>query len=166
MHEPGRNLSGVFSLYIRALTNTYIPNKQAHGMNLIPVPLVEDEPLLALDVETALVDAGYSVVIAPTGEEALAALASMQVPFTAIITDIRLGKGPDGWAVAKRARELIAGIPVVYMSGDSAADWTSMGVPTSVMLSKPMAMSQIIVALAHLINANQASAILSPNSDG
>jgi CheY-like chemotaxis protein len=122
-------------------------------MDPIPVILVEDEPLLALDVESALVEAGYEVVIATSGNEALAALASMERPYNAIVTDIRIGSGPDGWAVAKRAREIMPGIPVIYMSGDSAADWTSMGVPESVMLSKPMALSQIIVALAQLINA-------------
>jgi CheY-like chemotaxis protein len=121
-------------------------------MDLIPVLLVEDEPIL-LDVESALVEAGYAVVIATSGNEALAALASMEQPFTAIVTDIRVGSGPDGWAIAKRAREILPGVPVIYMSGDSAADWTSMGVPASVMLNKPMALSQIIVALAQLINA-------------
>ncbi len=85
----------------------------------------------------------------------------MEEPFTAIITDIRIGSGPDGWAVAKRAREIIAGIQVVYMSGNSAADWTYMGVPMSMMLTKPMALSQIIVALSQLINAHQASTISS-----
>lgn len=130
-------------------------------MNPIPLLLVEDEPLLALDVESALVEAGYAVVVAISGKEALATLDSMEEPFIAIITDIRIGTGPDGWAVAKRAREIIAGVPVVYMSGDSAPDWTSMGVPVSIMLTKPMALSQIIVALSQLINAHQASKISS-----
>jgi CheY-like chemotaxis protein len=122
-------------------------------MNPIPVLLVEDEPLLALDVESALVEAGYEVVVATSGNEALAALAALEQPYTAIVTDIRIGSGADGWAVAKRAREIIPGVPVIYMSGDSGADWTSMGVPESIMLNKPMALSQIIVALAQLINA-------------
>jgi two-component system cell cycle response regulator CpdR len=122
-------------------------------MDPILVLLVEDEPLLSLDVEFALVEAGYAVVVATSGNDALAALASTEQPYAAIVTDIRIGRGPDGWAVAKRAREILPGVPVIYMSGDSAADWTSMGVPASVMLSKPMALSQIIVALAQLINA-------------
>ncbi len=122
-------------------------------MNDIPVLLVEDEPLLALDVETSLIEAGYVVTVVSSGDKALLALASMPTPFSAVVTDIRLGVGADGWAVAKRSRELIPGVPVVYMSGDSAADWTSHGVPESIMLTKPMAMSQVIVALAQLMNA-------------
>ncbi len=122
-------------------------------MDTISVLLVEDEPLLALDVESALIDAGYTVTMTSSGEQALEALSSMGAPFSAMVTDIRLGNGADGWAVAKKARELIPGLPVVYMSGDSAANWTSMGVPESVMLTKPMALSQVVVALAQLMNA-------------
>ncbi len=126
-----------------------------HAMDAIAILLVEDEPLLALDVESSLTEAGFTVTAASSGQQALEVLSSMKVPFSAVVTDIRLGMGPDGWAVGKRAREHMPHIPVVYMSGDSAADWTSMGVPESVMLSKPMALSQIVVALANLMNARQ-----------
>lgn len=122
-------------------------------MDTVTVLLVEDEPLLALDVETTLIDAGYSVLVCSSGHQAIAALLTMTVPFCAVVTDIRLGSGPDGWAVAKRSRELMPSVPVVYMSGDSSADWTSMGVPESIMLAKPMALSQVVVALGQLINA-------------
>ena len=122
-------------------------------MDTVTVLLVEDEPLLALDVETTLIDAGYSVLVCSSGHQAIAALLTMTVPFSAVVTDIRLGSGPDGWAVAKRSRELMPSVPVVYMSGDSSADWTSMGVPESIMLAKPMALSQVVVALGQLINA-------------
>jgi len=44
-------------------------------------------------------------------------------------------------------------MPVVYVSGDSAADWPVKGVPQSIMLSKPYAHAQLISALATLINA-------------
>jgi hypothetical protein len=43
------------------------------------------------------------------------------------------------------------------MSGDSAAEWTSRGVPENVMLTKPMALSQVVVALAQLIDARSIS---------
>ena len=45
-----------------------------------------------------------------------------------MLTDIRLGAGPDGWSVANRARELNPDMPLVYMSGDSAHQWTEHGV--------------------------------------
>lgn len=144
----------VFPLYEFALSNFNIDRATTGvSMDTISVLLVEDEPLLALDVESALIDAGYTVTMTSSGEQALEALSSMGALFSAMVTDIRLGYGADGWAVAKKARELIPGLPVVYMSGDSAADWTSMGIPESVMLTKPMALSQVVVALAQLMNA-------------
>ena len=70
-----------------------------------------------------------------------------------MITDIRLSAGPDGWAVARRARELVPNMPVVYMSGDSSQEWSSKGVPNSLMVAKPFAPAQIITAVSTLLNA-------------
>ena len=78
----------------------------------------------------------------------------------ALITDIRMGEGPDGWEIARRARELNPRLPVIYMSGDSAADWSAQGVPGSIMLQKPFASAQIVTAVASLIN--QAESALRP----
>jgi two-component system, cell cycle response regulator CpdR len=45
---------------------------------------------------------------------------------------------------------------VVYISGDSAHDWTSRGVPRSMLVQKPLAPAQLITAVATLINAQTA----------
>lgn len=102
--------------------------------------------------EMTLAEAGFEVIYVASGTEALAQL---QEPpnFVALVTDIRLGKGPDGWEVARRARELSATIPIVYVSGDSAADWSIKGVPNSTMLSKPYAEAQLMVAVTQMVNA-------------
>lgn len=114
---------------------------------------VEDEGMIGELVETALRDAGFEVVVATHGKEALEILEARFATFCGIITDINLGKGPDGWAIARRARELVDGMPVVYMSGASGSEWTSKGVPHSVMVSKPFASSQVVVAVSSLLNA-------------
>lgn len=44
-------------------------------------------------------------------------------------------------------------LPVIYVSGDAADDWASLGVPNSMMISKPFVMPQIITGLATLLNA-------------
>lgn len=113
--------------------------------------LVEDESLLALALEVELTDAGFSVEIAQDGKQAIAKLDAGAARFSAVVTDIRL-PAVDGWTIAKHARELVAAMPIVYMSGDSAADWAAYGVPESVMLSKPFAAAQLIAAVAKLIN--------------
>lgn len=117
------------------------------------VLLVEDETLLQMAVQFALENAGYQVICCATGTAAIEELDSDAERFKALVTDIRLGSGPDGWQVARRARELVSGIPVVYTTADGASDWTSNGVPESVLIAKPFADSQVIVAVGQLINA-------------
>jgi DNA-binding response OmpR family regulator len=71
------------------------------------------------------------------------------VKYRALVTDINFGREKvDGWKVARHAREIDPEFPVVYMSGDSAADWTSKGVPNSIMLSKPFAPAQLLTAIS------------------
>jgi DNA-binding response OmpR family regulator len=114
--------------------------------------LVEDEHLIAMAAQVALEEAGFEVTAISTSSAAISALESGIADFAALVTDIRLGKGEDGWQIARRARYLSATMPVVYASGDSAADWPSEGVPNSIMLSKPYAEAQLIQAVTQLIN--------------
>jgi DNA-binding response OmpR family regulator len=110
--------------------------------------LVEDELLIRVSLADALEDAGYAVTESGSGEDAIAQLE--RFTFAAVITDIRLGTGPSGWDVARSARQRHPRMAVVYMTGDSAADWASEGVPSSVMVQKPFAMAQLITAVSSL----------------
>lgn len=114
--------------------------------------VVEDEPLIGISVEDALNEGGYVVRLVYSGEEAIAMLDAGDEPIAGLVTDIRLGSGPDGWTVARRARELHPAMPVVYMSGDSAVDHASRGVPDSLMVQKPFASAQIVTAVSQLLN--------------
>lgn len=114
--------------------------------------LVEDDALIRDLLETSLAEAGFDVVQVSSGTKALAEFDAEATRFRAVITDIRLGAGPDGWAVARRAREVVPTMPVVYMSGDSAPEWSSKGVPNSLMVAKPFAPAQIITAVSTLLN--------------
>lgn len=119
----------------------------------VPVVLVieDDEPVQTL-VEDALVEAGFEPAIVPSGEEAVTLLKGMPDEYRALVTDIRLRGRIDGWEVAQRAREIDPNFPVVYISGASAGDWPSKGVPNSVMLEKPFAPAQLVTAVANLLN--------------
>jgi CheY-like chemotaxis protein len=116
------------------------------------VLLVEDEALMLLDVQQTLEDGGFLTIAAPNGTEALELLNSRSSEISAILTDIELGSKVSGWEVARRAREILPGVPVVYMSGARAKDWQAYGVPGSVMLAKPFAAAQVLTALSTLIN--------------
>lgn len=119
----------------------------------ITILLAEDEALIALATQDALEGAGFAVLRANDGGEALSLLESRSGDIQGLVTDVRLGTGPSGWEVARHARGLNSGLPIVYITGDSGADWPVEGVPCSVVLPKPFAEAQLITALAGLLNA-------------
>jgi len=119
--------------------------------------LVEDEELIAHTLEDALVEGGFEVRTVLDGAQALRHLEEAPQSFKALVTDIRLPHvGPNGFELAHRARELTPTIAVIYMSGDSALEWASQGVPKSVMLQKPFAIAQLVTAVSNLLNDLQA----------
>jgi DNA-binding response OmpR family regulator len=113
---------------------------------------VEDEALLALAIIDVLEEAGFQVEHVADGRAAIARLESGIGFLAALVTDVRLPGGIDGWEIAKRARELNGTVPVVYVSGDSIADWDSEGVPNSLALQKPFANAQLVTAITTLLN--------------
>lgn len=114
--------------------------------------LAEDEPAVAVILNTALADAGYEVITARNGHTAIKEIEADAARFRAILTDIHLGTGPEGWEIARRARELIPTMPIIYMSGESAEDWAAKGVPGSMMVAKPFAPAQLVTAISNVIN--------------
>lgn len=120
------------------------------------VLLADDEVLIRDLVQSGLEDAGYDVVAVGNGRDAIAALMG-DTGFCGLVTDINFGGPPAGWEVATRAREINGHIAVVYMTGDSAHEWNSQGVPQSTVITKPFAPSQIAVALAAQLNTSDGS---------
>ncbi len=81
----------------------------------IRVLLVEDEYLVSEWVAESLAEQGFAVCTATNGLDALKCLAS--VPVDILFTDINLARSMDGTMLARRARELLPDLPVVYASG-------------------------------------------------
>lgn len=119
--------------------------------NAVLLLLADDEPLILLSAQDALEAGGYSVAAANSGDQAIAILDEQISDIKGIVTDVRMGPGPDGWAVARYARELNPHLAVVYTTGDSAADWAANGVPRSVVVQKPYAPAQVLTAISSLL---------------
>jgi CheY-like chemotaxis protein len=120
--------------------------------------IVEDDEAIQIIVEESLGDGGFETAVAPSGEEAVTLLTGQKAKYRALVTDINLRGKMDGWEVARKAREIDPGFPVVYMSGAPAADWPSRGVPNSIMLGKPFAPAQLVTAVASLLNSGTPTA--------
>ncbi|OAP35169.1 transcriptional regulator [Sinorhizobium glycinis] len=121
-------------------------------MEPVTILLAEDEGLLLTEFEQALTDAGFGVVAVTSGIKAIKHLNAAEPCMHGVVTDIRFREPPDGWDVARVAREIDPETAVVYISGDSAPDWASKGVPNSIMLEKPFAMAQLVTAISQLLN--------------
>ena len=113
--------------------------------------VAEDDAIVRMVVEQALLDAGFTVEIHDNAAAAISALERGSSP-DAILTDIRLGGSLSGWDVARRARELHPALGVVYVSGDSGVEWHAQGVPGSIFIQKPFAEAQIVTAVSTVIN--------------
>ena len=116
------------------------------------VLLIEDDPLILMDVEATLIDEGFEIITAENGTLAIETFDADASRIDAIVTDIRLGSGPNGWDIGHHVREAVPTMPLVYMSGDSSQEWEAQGVPNSIMVPKPFVHAQIITALATLMN--------------
>jgi two-component system cell cycle response regulator CpdR len=119
------------------------------------VLLVEDDELMGALFELVLADAGYQVARAKSGQEALARLESDAPPIDAVISDIELGEGPDGWQVARRARARSPTMPVIYITGGRGDDWAPQHVPLGVMLQKPFHVDTMVVTLRDLLQGER-----------
>src|SRR6266576_3938892 len=99
--------------------------------------VVEDDPAVQGIVEDALTEGGFEPAIAASGEEAVTLLQGNKGKYRALVTDIDLRGRINGWEIAKRAREIDSEFPVIYVTGASADQWGSRGVPISVLMTKP-----------------------------
>jgi len=79
------------------------------------VLVVEDEPLVRHYVIDILGQSGFEVIEAETGEEALSRVAQGGV--CAVVSDVSMPGGMDGFELARRVRETYPQTGVVLVSG-------------------------------------------------
>ncbi len=121
--------------------------------DMLVIMVVEDDQSIQGIIEEALGDGGFEPAIAASGEEAVTLLKGSRGKYRALVTDINLKGRMDGWEVAKHAREIDPEFPIIYMTGQSADQWPSNGVPNSVLLTKPFAPAQLVTAVSQLLNS-------------
>jgi len=119
--------------------------------------IIEDEPMIALDLKLALAEAGADVVgVASTIEEARE-LAD-QADITAAIVDLHL-QGQSVRAVVQRLTD--RAVPFLFYSGDDDAP-TAKAWPQVPLLTKPQAPAKILGMLAEMIAVRSGAAREAP----
>lgn len=120
-------------------------------MHAAEILFVEDErDVLALGLDV-LRDAGYSVQPASSGDIALVLL-EQGLTFGLLITDVVMPGMLDGYALARRARELQPGLPIIYTTGFSrVASIRGPGAPFGKTLNKPWRPAELVAMVQTLL---------------
>ena len=120
----------------------------------VPVLLVvEDDFLVRLTMADALADDGFEVIEASDAQEALSRVCERN-DISAMLTDINLPGGDDGFALARAVRVIRPDLPVVYASGRYSAAESGKSVDGSRFLAKPFTPSLAAVVIRDLISPN------------
>jgi CheY-like chemotaxis protein len=111
------------------------------------VLVVEDDDLVRMVTVDALEDAGFEVIEATTGEEAMARCEDRIADV--LFTDIMLPGNVTGWDVAEHCRKVDPYLPVVYATGHSFAK--PKFVPGSRLLCKPFGPAHVVEVITEAI---------------
>ncbi len=123
------------------------------------VLLVDDETLVRETLAEDLADAGLEVAEAPDAEAALgaasAAAGAPGGPPRVLVTDVNLGGGMDGLALAAEVRRRWPEVGVVVMTGKPANLNGRRPDPREVCLLKPFGPPRLAAAVRHLLGPSR-----------
>lgn len=111
------------------------------------VLVVEDEFLIRMTLVEALGDEGFECVEAESADAALPILQA-DPAIKLLLTDIKLPGLLDGRALARRAREQLPDLPIVFMTGQPDPD--DQPSDLEVFISKPYTLNDICDAARRL----------------
>lgn len=102
------------------------------------VLLVEDEAIIRMMLVDVLSDAGFSVMEACSGDEAVELIRMPPATFSLLVTDVHIPGMLDGLQVARLMRQRYPGMPTIYMTGrpDIVREAGALG-PEEVLFPKP-----------------------------
>jgi signal transduction histidine kinase/PAS domain-containing protein/ActR/RegA family two-component response regulator len=115
-----------------------VSNSRRHGSVLV----VEDDPIVAMTVATALEDAGFAVTRAATADEALSVIAAGGVDL--LFSDVVMPGGMSGVDLMREVQLRYPGLPVVLATGYSEEVARA---PGAQVLSKPYRIDQLVGVL-------------------
>jgi CheY-like chemotaxis protein len=121
------------------------------GKAVVKLILLEDDPLILVCTQDALTEAGFDVVPAATGAEALQLL-SESPDCIAMMVDVRLRETPDGWEVARRARRARPDLAIIYTTTAEGLDYERQSVERSFLLQKPYTLDRAVDAAREACN--------------
>jgi PAS domain S-box-containing protein len=142
--QPGKGTVVRFTLPVAAPEAGAAEGEAASPRRGARVLVVEDETELRLAVAAMCRSAGFAVVEAENAAAAMALIEAGLRP-DLLFTDVSLGPGPDGVALAALASRRVPGLRVLFATGFTAEAEVPEGAP---LLRKPYARQALLAALA------------------
>jgi two-component system cell cycle sensor histidine kinase/response regulator CckA len=128
--------------------------------------VADDEDGLRQAVTRVLTGAGYHVLAAPNGQEALALAEHHDGVIHALLTDVAM-PAMNGRELAEALRRTRPDTPVLYMSGHAAAIMTAQGIldPGVTVVSKPFTRAELLDALSATLTKEPPPVAQHPRGD-
>jgi hypothetical protein len=115
--------------------------------------VVDDEPAIRSVAHRVLITAGYQVVMASNGDEAVRLLGDPDLALDMILTDIVM-PGMTGAAFTAQVRALRPGLPILFMSGYERPDIAAGGIdPFAPIISKPFSRPALLARVSQMLSA-------------
>ena len=120
--------------------------------------IVEDEDLILDIMAETLTDAGYDVMTASTGPQAVALIEAGKTKFSALFSDFHLPGGLTGLDVATAIRRRFPALPVILATGrPDVLEKSWRPGENYVLLQKPYGPSQMLRELGRLVAPHRPS---------
>lgn len=128
-------------------------------MNRISALLVEDDFITNACIYSILKELGISAAAVHNADAAIAVLDGGE-QLTLLLTDIDLGRGPNGFDVARHARMRYPQLPIVFVSGGATASQQAASVAGSAFVAKPFERHQLRDAIGQACGLFVAEAVV------
>jgi two-component system cell cycle sensor histidine kinase/response regulator CckA len=116
--------------------------------------LVEDEDMVRAVAERALTRQGYTVVAAADGDEGVEAV-RVNPDFDLVVSDVVM-PSMDGPAMAREIRELVPGLPVLFMSGYAEEQLRrELDIDGMYFIAKPFSVQQIAAKVGEVMRSQR-----------
>ena len=132
--------------------------------NSSKILVVDEDPAVSKNIEQVLTAAGYAVVTAPSGEDALWELDKGK--YDAVFTDLVM-RGMSGLDVAQEIHVRQPGLPVVIVTGQVLVDDQKRAAAAAGVvefLHKPLAPEQLVDTASRVLQAALSLATLQPQT--
>jgi two-component system cell cycle sensor histidine kinase/response regulator CckA len=132
--------------YVERVPELNVVDATASGVGRGRVLLVEDEDAVRQIIRRTLVDAGYAVVEAVDGLDALGILETQAASLDVVLSDVAMPR-MDGRQLADHIRVRWPSLPVVMMSGFANPDLVRSNPGITLLLLKPFTTQALVAAI-------------------